>query len=146
MHTTTPQVEPRRYQAHRVSDAAKEACDAALHRLDLYIPGVISTGVVGPDGFEIAALSIRPIEISKLSALSSTLVAVAQAFMLESGMASCQDLIMGSENGSVLLMSVPVGHATYALFVITGNGATLEQVLSSARICATEVGEALRLQ
>jgi predicted regulator of Ras-like GTPase activity (Roadblock/LC7/MglB family) len=99
-------------------------------------------GVVGPDGFEIAALSTRPVEIPQLSALTSTLVAIAQAFMLQAGLQPSRHMILESPDGSVLLMSIPVGAATYSLFVISGVDTPLGRILPRARACAAEIGEA----
>lgn len=140
-------IEPKRYQSHDGGRTANRACESALHRLQLLLPELISVGVVGPDGFEIAALSTRPIQIPQLSALTSTLVAIAQAFMLEAGFDPARQTILESPNGSVLLMRVPFGPgdhaATYSLFVISGLNTPLGRILPRARNCAAEIGDAL---
>jgi predicted regulator of Ras-like GTPase activity (Roadblock/LC7/MglB family) len=127
------------YQSHEVHPEAKGACCDALYELKAHVAGLVSAGVVGPDGFEIASVTIRPIEISKLAALSSTLVAVAEAFTLESGEKPCREVILESEGGRTLLLGIPVKNANYALFVIAGLGVTLGLALSRARMCAAKI-------
>jgi predicted regulator of Ras-like GTPase activity (Roadblock/LC7/MglB family) len=127
------------YQSHEVDPEAKSACCNALYELKAHLSGLVSAGVVGPDGFEIAAISSRPLEISKLAALSSTLVAVAEAFTLESGEKPCRELILESDGGRTLLLGIPVRNANYSLFVIAGLGVTLGLVLSRARQCAAKI-------
>jgi predicted regulator of Ras-like GTPase activity (Roadblock/LC7/MglB family) len=128
------------YQSHGVHSEAKDACSDALYELKAQIAGFVSAGVVGPDGFEIASVATRPIEISKLAALSSTLVAVAEAFSLESGEKPCREVILENDGGGrTLLLGMPVQNANYALFVTAGVGVTLGLVLSRTRMCANKI-------
>lgn len=134
---------PRRYQIHQITDNVRHCCRKVLLALQAKVPDLVSAGVVGPDGFEVAAISERPADISKVAALTSTLVAVAEAFTLESGMESCRDIILNTNGSSILLLSIPVEEAIYALFVVAGKGATLGRVLTCARMSAVEVQAAL---
>jgi predicted regulator of Ras-like GTPase activity (Roadblock/LC7/MglB family) len=140
---TTAPVERREYRVHKVNEPGKKACEAVLRELQEHIWDLRSAGVVGPDGFEISWISTGPIVVSKLAALTSTLVAVGQAFMQESGIKTFRDVILDTEDGCALLLSVPVENATYGLFVVTGKHTLLGNILLWARICAGQVQEAL---
>ncbi len=141
--TTTAPAERREYRPLKVNDSGKKACEAVLRELQEHIWDLSSAGVVGPDGFEVAWIAPRPIMISKIAALTSTLVAIGQAFMQEAGIKSFRDVILDTEDGCALLLSVPVGDVTYGLFVVTGKHTLLGNILLWARICATQVEEAL---
>ncbi|MEZ5401616.1 MAG: roadblock/LC7 domain-containing protein [Bryobacteraceae bacterium] len=123
----------------QASPELRDASIAALRRLREKTPEFKSAGLVGPDGFEIAAISSGGVEVTKLAALTSTLVAVAEAFMLEAGLEKCRNVILESAHGPALLVSIPAGPATYGLFLITGSDATLGRVLLNARGCAAEM-------
>jgi predicted regulator of Ras-like GTPase activity (Roadblock/LC7/MglB family) len=143
MDRTTAPTERQEHRAHKISESAKKACEAVLRELQEHIGDLASAGVVGPDGFEVAWISTRPIAISKISALTSTLVAVGQAFMEEAGIKSFRDVILDTEDGCALLLNIPVGNASYGLFVVTGKNTMLGNILLWGRICATQVQEAL---
>ena len=134
---------PPRFDVHEVSDNIREICQQALDKLQENVPGLISAGVVGPDGFELAAVMTRPMEISKLAALSTTLIAIADAFAVESGLTACRDVILGTAGSCTLLLTVPVGPANYTMFVTAGSEAPLGSVLTNARYCLAEVKDAL---
>jgi predicted regulator of Ras-like GTPase activity (Roadblock/LC7/MglB family) len=135
--------ERRGYQAYEIDPVSQHTCREALSVLRGQISGFVSAGVVGPDGFEVAALSNGPLEVAKVAALSSTLVAVAEAFALESNMKSCRAIILENDDGNTLLLGVPVHGANYALFVIAEKAVTLGLVLARARMCAAKIQEIL---
>lgn len=143
MNTTTAPTERHEHRSHKISESGKKACEAVLRELQEHIGDLASAGVVGPDGFEVAWISTRPIAISKISALTSTLVAVGQAFMEEAGIKSFRDVILDTEDGCALLLGLPVGNKTYGLFVVTGKNTMLGNILLWGRICAKQVQDVL---
>jgi predicted regulator of Ras-like GTPase activity (Roadblock/LC7/MglB family) len=123
-----------------ISSTTRKECEESLVRLQHGVDGLDAAGIVGPDGFEIAAISSGQTEITKISALTSTLLAVADAFLLESGMKECKELILKSDNGTGLLLGIPVGPANYGLFVTVRKDTPLGVVLYQTKFCAREVG------
>jgi predicted regulator of Ras-like GTPase activity (Roadblock/LC7/MglB family) len=133
---------PRHANSGITSNTRKE-CEESLRRLQNGVDGLDAAGIVGPDGFEIAAISAGQTEITKISALTSTLLAVADAFLLESGMTECRELVLKSESGTGLLLGIPVGAAHYGLFVTVRKDTPLGVVLYQTKFCAREVGALL---
>ena len=127
---------------HEIQPETRSGCSNALYELKAQVPGYVSGAVVGPDGFEVAVVTTRPIEVSKLAALSSTLIAIAEAFSVEAGEKPCHEMILESEGGGrTLLFGIPVHDAHYAMFVIAGvgGGLTLGTILSRTRLCASRI-------
>jgi predicted regulator of Ras-like GTPase activity (Roadblock/LC7/MglB family) len=122
-----------------VSGATSRECYEALRRLQEGVDGLTAAGIVGPDGFEVASIASTKFEITKVAALTSTLIAVADAFLQESGMTECRELILKSENGTGLLLSIPAGVATYGLFVAVRKDTPLGVVLYQTKFCVREV-------
>jgi predicted regulator of Ras-like GTPase activity (Roadblock/LC7/MglB family) len=133
MHTVT---------VHEIQTETRSACSNALYELKAQVTGFVSAGVVGPDGFEVAVVTTRPIEVSKLAALSSTLIAIGEAFSVEAGEKPCHEMILESEGGGrTLLFGIPVHDAHYAMFVIAGvgGGLSLGMILSRTRMFASRI-------
>jgi predicted regulator of Ras-like GTPase activity (Roadblock/LC7/MglB family) len=136
-------VETREFGVLELPEQQRCACQESLERLAKGIPGLMTCGLVGPDGFEIAAVSSVGAAITQLAALSTTLLAVADAFAMQSGSEACRDIIVGTNESCTLFLSVKVGLSVYALFVTAANAASLGSVLTRSRLCLAEIQETL---
>src|SRR5262245_33161389 len=85
------------------------------------------------DGFEVAARVDRSLSPEKLSAMTSSLLALAEAISQESGIGNCRDLVIDASGGRVLLMDIPSRSRKLLLTVLCDRGATLGSVLWAAR-------------
>lgn len=120
-------------------EAIKQSCKAKLKELRESVGNITTIGLVSPDGFEVAWISSATLPVSKISALASTLVAVAHSYSKEVGLSECRDLIVDTDLGCSLLMDVTVEEKTYGLLIATEDTALLGRVLSKARVCAKEL-------
>ncbi len=98
--------------------------------------GVIST----VDGFEIAASLDRSLSAAKLSAMTSSLLALSEAISRESALGVSRDMVIDAELGRLLLMEVPASDSRLLLTVLCDNAATLGQVLWAVKAFRDELG------
>lgn len=91
------------------------------------------------DGFEVAASLGAAISSAKLSAMASSLVALAEAVSSESGGGECHDLVIDAHACRVLLMDIPRPDQKLLLTVICDTDETLGQVLWAVRKCRDDI-------
>ncbi len=129
----------------QIPDAVKQSCLGELRRMRETTPGLRILGLVGPDGFEIAWLAASgSSEQSKISALVSTLIAVAQAFTRETGLTACRELVLGTDTGRVLLIGITINKNTYGFFLVAEENVLLGALLAKAEICVQTLARALK--
>lgn len=140
---TTPISQPTgmKHPGDRVAlpDAVARACKKQLQHLREVEPGISSVGLVGPDGFEVASVGPKRIPITKIAALTSTMVSVAQAFVREIDLPPCRDLILDTDIGCAVFMAVTSRRGVYALFAIAEDNAPVGRVLARARLSVQEL-------
>jgi predicted regulator of Ras-like GTPase activity (Roadblock/LC7/MglB family) len=96
------------------------------------------------DGFEVAARLPDSVSSAKLSAMASSLVALAEAVSSESGGGECHDLVIDANACRVLLMDIARADQKLLLTVICDTDETLGQVLWAVRKCRDEIRTRLR--
>ncbi|MGJ7529785.1 roadblock/LC7 domain-containing protein [Variovorax sp. GB1P17] len=97
---------------------------------DLAAPlaGLRTALVVTPDGFEIAQLQRSSLNIAKLAAMTSSLMAMARAVGGELAFTDCRRLVFDAEQGTVVVQPVPAVFPSLLCFVL-GPDATLGRAL-----------------
>lgn len=95
------------------------------------------------DGFEVAASLAKPTDARKLAAMSSSLLALAEAMCEESETAPCRDVVIDAQLGRILLMDVPASERKLLLCVVCDQAATLGGVLWSVRNARDSIGREL---
>lgn len=127
------------------SSAAMEraVCEASLDGLVSGNPEVGGALVSTVDGFEVAARMSEAISPQKLAAMTSSLLALAEAIANESAAGSCRDLVIDASEGRVLLMDIPGAQRKLLLTVLCDARATLGSVLWAARNTRESIGKAL---
>lgn len=100
---------------------------------------VVST----PDGFEVAAHLGGKQSAAKLSAMTSSLLALAQAISDESDIGTCNDILIEASAGRLLLMEIPRSDRQLLLAVLCDRDSTMGQVLWAVRRCRDEIVLAL---
>lgn len=98
--------------------------------------GVIST----VDGFEVAASLDRSLSAAKLSAMTSSLLALSEAISRESALGLSRDMVIDAERGRLLLMEIPTADSRLLLTVLCDDAVTLGQVLWAVKAFRDHLG------
>ena len=112
----------------------------ALMTLQPEISGVLISTV---DGFEIAATLTPGLSAAKLSAMTSSLLALAEAMCKETASGACRDMVIDAEKSRILLMELPHHKQKLVLAVLCTNKVTLGQVLWAVRTCREQLSRRL---
>ncbi|MEP6881058.1 MAG: roadblock/LC7 domain-containing protein [Dokdonella sp.] len=99
--------------------------------------GLVST----VDGFEVAASLDRTLSAAKLSAMTSSLLALSEAISRESKLGISRDMVIDADLGRLLLMEVPAADSRLLLTVICDNAVTLGQVLWAVKAFRDDLGQ-----
>ena len=101
---------------------AKQNMNEILHQ----VSGVEYIMLCSTDGFELAAVHKKNIENSgKLAAVSSSILAMVQAFLGEINLNGCQSITLDAENGKALLSAIPNKNHPMLLIVLTSKDVLL---------------------
>lgn len=113
---------------------------AALAAFCTAVPSLAGVVLARTDGFEVTSVSNGPIPISRLSALSSSLMALGQAALHEMNVprGSGSILIEGQE-GKMLLLAVPEPGAPMVLAAVVRGDAVAGTLLWAARNCVRQL-------
>ncbi len=112
----------------------------ALLQTHAEISGALVSSI---DGFEVAASLRGKISAARLSAMTSSLLALGEAVGNESGVGTCRDIVIDASAGRVLLMDILHPTRKLLLTVLCNTRVTLGQVLWAARNCRQEIGQRL---
>ena len=117
-----------------------QACIDTLVESHADISGALVSTV---DGFAVASCVRPPVSADRLAAMTSSLVALAEAISREGHAGECRDVAIDATGGRVLLMDVPQAGHKLLLTVLCDASATLGQVLWAARHCRRDMGDRL---
>lgn len=90
----------------------------ALEQLAAPLAGLRTALVVTPDGFQIAALQQSELNISKLAAMTSSLVAMGRAVGGELSFSDFRRLVFEAEQGVVVVQPVAAAFPSLLCFVL----------------------------
>lgn len=107
----------------------------ALEDLLRAVPHLTGAVLSRTDGFEVTSLTRGPVPVSRLSALSSSLVALSQAALRELGLNGGGSLLVEGQDGKMLLLEVPVPGQPMVLAVVVGSDVVTGTLLWAAREC-----------
>lgn len=124
--------------AHQLNRQAPEALVEYAHEhlnaLLRDISEVEFTMLCSTDGFELSSASKKKIKnAGKLAAVSSSILAMVQAFMGEINLEGCQSLTLDANNGKVVLTAIPNAKYPMVLVVLTSKHVLLGQLLYSIK-------------
>ena len=120
-------------------------CQRGIDQLLRDNSGIRQALVATSDGFEIVTAPPHTAETAaQLAAMSSSMLALAEAMVREARLSTCNDVLVDCEAGRLMLLSVPLQDTQFVLCVASGNDTTLGHVLSSARLCAQEISRRLQ--
>ena len=116
----------------RISDEFADRARQALQRHAAPVDGLQLALLSTPDGFEIACLRIRSeLQPNRLSAMASSLMAMASAVGREVQSPSCKRLTFDAEGSTVIFQSVD-GRVPCILCLVLGPTAVLGYALWAA--------------
>ncbi|MCB1605632.1 MAG: roadblock/LC7 domain-containing protein [Xanthomonadales bacterium] len=95
------------------------------------------------DGFDIAAQLPPTISASKLSAMASSQLALAEALCAETRVNTCKNIVIEAGQGNILVMDIPNRRQRLLLTAISGSDTTLGKLLWNLHECADAIGERL---
>ena len=121
-------------------------CQERIDTLLQAHPEISGAIVSTVDGFDVAAALRGNLSAAKLSAMTSTLLALGGAVTSESDVGECRDIVIEASSGRVLLMDIPHVTRKLLLMVLCGRGVTLGQVLWAARTCREELSRHLDMK
>lgn len=106
--------------------------------------GVIAALLATTDGFEMAdSGDWRGCSPSSVAAMTSSMLSLAIAMVRETGLSSCQNLIIETDEGKILVMSVPSTRFQMLLTVMTLKDIAFGQLLLEARITVRQLSNLL---
>lgn len=126
-------------KAKHVVDACREEIEALVGQTR----GVESAAVITGDGFEVASVLRTGVAGEKLAAMASSLLALSEAVVQELRMKACRNVIIESDNGSVVTLRIPVPGRELLMSVLCSDAASLGAVLYATRAAAQSLGQRL---
>lgn len=96
------------------------------------------------DGFELTSVSKKNIaNAGKLAAVSSSILAMVQAFMGEINLEGCQSLTLDAVNGKAVLTAIPNEKYPMVLVVLSSKNVLLGQLLYLIKKITEEISQKL---
>lgn len=117
------------------------AAESAIDQLMAQVKGIKAVVISTEDGFEIAARVENTALVTRLSAIASSLTALGAVAGEESQLGACENVVIGAENGHLIMLQARNAQADLVLSVITGKEAVIGQALYFAK----QAGLTLRL-
>lgn len=95
------------------------------------------------DGFELSSVHKKNVKNSgKLAAVSSSILAMVQAFLGEINLNGCQSITLDAENGKALISAIPNQKYPMLIVAITSKDVMLGHLLIEVKKCSQEIAEA----
>ncbi|MBI5919696.1 MAG: roadblock/LC7 domain-containing protein [Nitrosomonadales bacterium] len=130
----------------RESPVFKAVCRAEMDELRNSTPSVQAGIIATADGFDVADVCVNDTySPARLSAMASSMMALAGAVAREVEYPNCESLIVESSGGKTIMMSLPGTDGRLVLLVIADNSASFGMLLMHARQCAHRIQKRLNL-
>ncbi len=128
----------------RVNPEWIPVCQEALDTLVERIPDILAAVFTTGDGFDVAAyVPNEKISPKKLSAMTSSMLGLAEALVSEAMLSRSNDVIIEAEKGQILLLSVPHVRGGLLCSVIANKKVLIGELLWACRQSCATVGEKL---
>jgi len=100
--------------------------------------------VTSSDGFEVASSPPAPMA-TRIAAMSSSLQALSEAMAREAGRGSSRNLIIETDNGTILVQGIPDTTPRMSLAVIASGSEILGRLLWATRNCCVALANDLKI-
>lgn len=125
--------------SQRFQGAVAEDARRLLETLVDTTPGVTFAVLTTGDGFEIAAHPHGVSTAQRLAAMSSSLQALSEAMVNETGLAGIRSLVIESHGGTIIVLGVGNLTPRLSLTVVARGDETLGRLLWASRECCASV-------
>ncbi len=120
-------------------DLAENAINEILRNVN----GVEYIMVCSSDGFELTSVHKKNVDnASKLAAVSSSILAMVQAFLGEINLNGCQSITLDADNGKALLSAVPSKNYPMLIVALTAKDVLLGHLLLAVKQCSEYLAQA----
>ena len=107
------------------------------------VSGVEYVMICSSDGFELTSAYKKNVtNTGKLAAVSSSILAMVQAFLAEIDLHGCQSITLEAENGKAFLSAVPNKNHPMLIVALTSQEVLLGQLLFSLKRCSERISQA----
>lgn len=107
------------------------------------VSGVEYVMICSSDGFELTSAYKKNVtNTGKLAAVSSSILAMVQAFLSEINLHGCQSITLEAENGKAFLSAVPNKNYPMLIVALTSQEVLLGQLLFSLKRCSEKISQA----
>jgi predicted regulator of Ras-like GTPase activity (Roadblock/LC7/MglB family) len=106
-------------------------------------PDVRLALVTSSDGFEVASAPPEPVA-KRIAAMSSSLQALSEAIAREAGRGSSRNLVIETDNGTILVQGIPDTTPRMSLAVIASGSEILGRLLWATRNCCVALANDLK--
>ena len=107
------------------------------------VSGVEYVMICSSDGFELTSAYKKNVtNTGKLAAVSSSILAMVQAFLSEIDLHGCQSITLEAENGKAFLSAVPNKNHPMLIVALTSQEVLLGQLLFSLKRCSEKISQA----
>jgi predicted regulator of Ras-like GTPase activity (Roadblock/LC7/MglB family) len=129
----------QRFAAHVVESAQRQLAEFVAANSDITL-AVVTSG----DGFEVAAHPQLPMA-QRIAAMSSSLQALSEAIAREAGLSRSRNLIVETDNGTILVLGIPNIAPRLSLEVVESGSEILGRLLWAARTCCAALESSLKV-
>ncbi|MGJ7570126.1 roadblock/LC7 domain-containing protein [Variovorax sp. RB2P76] len=116
-----------------ISPRIKLAAESAIDTLMREIKGVKAVVISTEDGLELAARAENTAQVSRLSAIASSLAALGAVAGEESDLGDCANVTIEATHGHILMLQARHPEMTLIVSVVAGKEAIIGQVLYFAK-------------
>ncbi len=117
-------------------EAFMQQAHASIQELMAAVPGIQNVILASTDGFELcSAQRDNQVQGSKLAAVSSSILALVQAFLGEIHFTGCQSMTLEAENGKAIIAAVNSVNHPMLLVITTSKSVLLGHLLHSLKAC-----------
>ena len=117
-------------------EAFMQQAQASIQEFMAAVPGIQNVILASTDGFELcSAQRDNQVQGSKLAAVSSSILALVQAFLGEIQFTGCQSMTLEAENGKAIIAAVNSVNHPMLLVITTSKSVLLGHLLHSLKAC-----------
>ncbi len=105
-----------------------------IYEILMDVRGVDFVMLCSTDGFEIETANKKDVKNhGKLAAVSSSIVAMVNAFISEIQLSGCQSITLDADNGKAILTSIPSKNYPMIILTVTAKDILLGQLLHAVK-------------
>lgn len=127
------------WKSLRENPQLSESCLSHLQWFVSETSGVTAALVATTDGFEVSSVLHQALSAEKMAAMTSSILALGDAVLGEADLKDCQNVVIESGDGLIVMLAVGDARKELLLSVIADRNAMLGQVLWAARRCCSEI-------